>query len=375
MPFWSVMGGFVAGILGRLVLNPILYSMGYLQRWQPGMDYIQTSVANQFDFWLSFTIGTALAVAAIGFYEAGRGMLKARREGKNLSISVSVMAPPKGRGDIPITIALLFYVAQTVWTIMLAHWLVPKFPVWIMVAFGFGYTPLMSYISARLIGLTGSGVGIPYAKEATFVLSRYKGVDIWSAPIPMGDWGSASQSFREIELTGTKFTSIFKAQLFVIPVSLFVSLFFWSFIYKMSDIPEDYPTAMRFWPMNAVLTCFWWTATTSGNSFFLQAFKPEFIGWGLGYGLVLYPIMKLIGAPTLFLYGTIMGLVSDPMNMIPMFVAAMLGRFYMAKVFGEKQWANYTPVLAAGFSCGIGLIGMLSMGFSLISSAVSLLPF
>jgi len=374
LPFWMVMGSFVAGVLGRLVLNPILYQAGMLGRWQPGMDYIRTGVANQFDFWLSFGIGTALAVALLGFYEAGKAVRRSRS--KSRGVSLKVLAPPGGRGDIPIPIALLAYAALTSWLIVLAHWLVPKFPIWIMVAFGFGYTPLMSYISARLEGLSGHTVGVPYAKEATFVLSGYKGVDIWSAPIPMSHVpGSGARQFRETELTGTKFTSIYKAQFFTIPVSIFASLFFWSFIHKMSDVPEDYPYAMRFWPVSAVMSSFWMTATTSGNAFFLQAFRPMFVGCGFAYAIVLYPILRLLGAPTLFLYGTIMGLVGDPMQLTPQFVAALVGRFYMAKVLGPKQWANYTPVLAAGFGCGLGLVGMLAMGIKLISSAVSMLPF
>ena len=373
LPFWTVMGSFIAGVLGRLVLNPILYRAGVLQRWQPGMDYIRTGVANSFDFWLSFGIGTALAVAVLGFYEAGKAVVRARP--KDRGVSFHMLAPPKGRGDVPITIAVLAYVAQTSWTIMLAHWLVPKFPIWIMLGFGFGYTPLMSYISARLQGLSGHTVGIPYAREATFVLSGYKGVDIWSAPIPLGNAGGGAFHFREIELTGTKFTSIYKAQFFTIPVSIFASLFFWSFIYRMSNIPEDYPYVMRFWPRNAIMGCFWMTATTSGNAFFLQAFKPMFVGYGFLYAMVAYPVLKAFNAPTLFLYGTIRGLAGDPVEWTPEFIAALVGRFYMAKVFGKKQWANYTPVLAAGFGCGMGLVGMLAMGVRLISSAVSMLPF
>jgi len=373
LPFWMVVASFVAGVLGRLVLNPILFSYGVLKRWQPGMDYIQTGVSNQFDFWLSFTIGTALAVALLGFYQAFKSVLEAKRAGRDTG--VRLLAPPKGRGDVPISVAVLFYIAQTSWMIMLAHWLVPKFPLWIMVVFGFGYTPLMSYISARLQGLTGHAVGIPYVREATFVLSGYKGVDIWSAPIPLGNAGAGAFNFRQIELTGTKFTSIYKAQFFTIPVSIVVSLLFWSFIYKMSDIPEDYPYAMRFWPRDAVMRSFWMTATTTGNDFFLAAFRFKFVSMGLAYGLLAYPILRLFHAPTLFLYGTIMGLVADPMDAFPRFLAALIGRFYMARIFGRRQWANYTPVLAAGFGCGLGLVGMVSMGVRLITSAVTMIPF
>jgi len=374
LPFWMVVATFVAGVLGRLILNPILFSQGVLKRWQPGMDYIQTGVSNQFDFWLSFTIGTALAVALLGFYQAFKGLIQAKKTGRDAG--VRLLAPPKGRGDVPVSVAVLFYVAQTSWTIMLAHWLVPKFPIWIMIAFGFGYTPLMSYVSARLQGLTGHQVGIPFAREATFVLSGYKGVDIWSAPIPLShEAGRGATHFRQIELTGTKFTSIYKAQFFTIPVSIIVSLLFWSFIYKMSDIPEDYPYAMRFWPRDAIMRSFWMTATTTGDAFFLQAFKPRFVGMGLLYGLTAYPILRFLNAPTLLLYGTIIGLAGDPIDAFPRLVAALIGRFYMAKIFGKKQWANYTPVLAAGFGCGLGLVGMVSMGVRLITSAVSMLPF
>ncbi len=373
LPFWMVVASFVAGVLGRLVLNPILFRAGVLQRWEPGMDYIETGVANRFDFWLSFTIGTAIAVALLGFYQAFKGVMEAKREGKDKG--TRVLAPPKGRGDIPISIALLFFVAETSWIIMLCHYLVPKFPIWILIAFGFGYTPIMAYVGARLQGLTGHKVGIPFAREGTFVLSGYKGVDIWQAPVPIGDVGKGASSFRKTELTGTKFTSIFKAQLFVIPVSIVVSLLFWSFIYQMSEIPEDYPYAMRFWPRRAIMRSFWMTATTTGNAFFLEAFKPQYVGMGLAYGMVAYPILRLLGAPTLLLYGTIRGLAGDPLDAVPELLAALVGRFYMAKVFGKKRWNNFTPVLAAGFGCGIGLVGMMSMGLRLMSSAVSMLPF
>jgi len=373
LPFWMVLGSFIGGVLGRFILNPILYQTGVLQRWEPGMDYIQTGLANKFDFWLSFSIGTALAIALLGFYEAFSALARSRKKQKLASFRV--LASPKGRGDVPIPIALLFYVAQTSWTIALAHYLVPKFPIWIMVAFGFGYTPVMSYISARLAGLTGHKLGIPYVREATFVLSGYKGVDVWSAPMPISDVGAGAHDFRITELTGTKFSSIYKAQFFTIPISVVTSLLFWSFIYKISDIPEDYPFAMRFWPPRAVMRCFWMTATTTGNAFFLEAFRPKFVGFGLLYGLGAYPILKLLGAPTLLLYGTIQGLAADPITVVPRMAAALVGRFYMVKIYGTKQWRSYTPVLAAGFGCGLGLIGMLSMGVNLIVSAVSMIPF
>lgn len=373
LPFWMVVGQFTSAVLGRLVLNPILYRLDVLKMWEPGMDYIETGLANQFDFWLSFGIGTALAIAILGFYTAITQAIIARRA--RTATSESTLAPPKGRGDVPIPVALLFYVAGTFWVIMLCHWLVPKFPIWILILFGFGWTPIMSYVSARLHGLTGHAVGIPYAREAAFVLSGYKGVDIWYAPVPMSDAGWGARTFRETELTGTKFTSIFKAQLIMAPIAVCAGLFFWSFLYKISDIPEDYPHAMRFWPRDATMRAFWMTATTTGNAFFLKAINWRFILGGTGYGVVTFTVLKLIGAPTLFLYGTITGLVGDPAGAFPMFAAALLGRFYMAKVFGRERWSNFTPVLAAGYGAGMGLVGMGAVAIMLIHKAITMVPF
>jgi len=372
LPFWMIVGLAIGGTLGQLVINPILYHSGVLTTWTRGSTVIETNIANGVDFWLSWGIGSAVGVALIGFFTAFRGILRSRSSAK----SRKMMEPPAGRGDIPVPLAILFYVVSTCGTIVICHVLVPKFPIWILLVFGFGYTPLVSYVSARMIGLTGSGVGFPYLKEASFVLTGYKGVDIWWAPIPLGDVGGGSQQFREIELTGTRFSSLFKAQLFMIPVAIASSLLFWSFIWKMGQIPStSYPYAIRFWPQRAFWDCFWRTATTSGNAYFLQAIKPVFVGYGAVFALIVYVVLSLFGLPTLLLYGIIGGLQADPMNAVPLLTAAMIGRYYFTKRFGEDNWRKYTPILMAGFSCGYGLIGMVSIAVSLISKAVSQMPF
>ncbi|HUS59389.1 MAG TPA: peptide transporter [Planctomycetota bacterium] len=370
LPFWMVVGGAIGGFLGQLIINPILYHNGVLKHWTRGSTVIETGIANGTDFWMSWGIGSGIAVALIGIFTAVRGIIRSSGTKKG------GLAPPEGRGDIPITMALLFYVVSTTGTIMICHALVPKFPIWILLVFGFGYTPLMSYISARMIGLTGSGVGFPYVQEATFVLSGYKGVDIWWAPIPLGDAGGGAASFREMELTGTKFSSLFKAQLFMIPVALVSSLLFWSFIWKMGQIPSAaYPYANQFWRQGAFWQCFWRTATTTGSDFFLETIKPWFVLAGGGFALITYTVLSLFGLPTLLLYGIINGLGGDPMNAIPMLGAALVGRYYFARKFGAENWKKYTPILLAGFACGYGLIGMVSIAVSLISKAVTQMPF
>ena len=82
------------------------------------------------------------------------------------------------------------------------------------------FTPFQSFVNARLYGMVGQSVDIPFVREATIILSGYQGVDIWFIPFPLGNYGNQCQKFREIELTGTSFTSVIKAELFMVPIVL-----------------------------------------------------------------------------------------------------------------------------------------------------------
>src|SRR6185369_7656556 len=130
--------------------------------------------------------------------------------------------------------------------------LVPAFPLWLLVFFGLFWSPLNSYISARMIGLTGRGVAFPYLQEASVVATGYQRVDVWYAPLPVADYGWAAQRFREVELTGTKFTSILKAEALMFPLVIVASFLFWSFFWNSTSVPSaQFPYAQKFWPIQS----------------------------------------------------------------------------------------------------------------------------
>ena len=70
-------------------------------------------------------------------------------------------------------------------------------------------------------------------------------------------------------------------------------------------------------------------------------------------------------------YGFVGGLGQWPHFVIPNFIGALLGRYYLQRRYGAERWRSYTPILLAGYSCGVGLIGMTSIAIALISKAVS----
>ena len=60
---------------------------------------------------------------------------------------------------------------------------------------------------------------------------------------------------------------------------------------------------------------------------------------------------------------------SAPHVIVPEFAGALLGRYYFAKKFGPR-WKHYIIVFFAGYSCGVGLIMMFSLGLVFMSKSV-----
>jgi hypothetical protein len=373
LPFWVVVGTFIAAFFSNFVANPILYHYGILHTWSPGMSTIPTKIANDLDFWLSFGIGTSLVVAGAGLVLTFRSILKSRRErGSRRS---ALPDPPEGRGDMRIVPALGIWAVSTVLFVVLVYYLVPDFPWWITALFGFLWTPISSYIGARMIGLTGSpyGASIPYLKEASFYLSGYQGAAVWFAPLPIFDHGGMVPQFRQLELTRTTFGSIVKLSALTLVVMVVCSFIYWSAIWKLAPIPSAaYPFVQKMWPMHATFQAMWVKSTLpGGGSLIKEIIKWPYIFTGLGFGSAFYLLLAVTRAPTILFYGFIGGLGTFPHFAFPQFAGALLGRYYFRKRFGETRWRAYAPILLAGYSCGMGLIGMTAVGVVLISKAVS----
>jgi hypothetical protein len=373
LPFWVVVGTFLAAFVSNFVANPLLYHFGVLHTWSPGMSTIPTKISNDLDFWLSFGIGTSLVVAGIGFVLTFRALFKARRE--RTGTSSTLPPPPRGRGDIPVLSALAVWAASTVGFVLLVYYLVPSFPWWITALFGFLWTPVSSYIGARMIGLTGSpyGATIPYLKEATFYLSGYTGAAVWFAPIPIFDHGGQVAQFKQLELTRTTFGSVVKLSVLTLVVMLVCSFIYWQAIWKLAPIPSAaYPFVQKMWPMHATFQAMWVKSTLPGGSSLIKdIIRWPYILSGVGFGSAFYVALAVLRAPTILFYGFIGGLGTFPHFAFPQFAGALLGRYYFRKRFGQARWGAYAPILLAGYSCGMGLIGMTAVGLVLISKAVS----
>ncbi len=390
MPFMAMVGSLV-GLLFTMVFNPVLQRQGILSGWSEGLGGIQTIQVNTLDFYFSFGIGLSFAVAAIGFLHLRSKFKERRREldaaGRPDIDWKRLFAPPAGRGDISIWLALFIYVASTLIFIFTAHVLVNHlsgpllgrpFPLWLLFFYGFVYTPVISYVSARMEGVVGQQLGLPMVREATFILSGYKGAAIWFAPIPLRNEANQVLEFRTMELIGTKFTFLIKSELVLYPLGIIGSLVFAQFIWAMGPVPSEvFPYAHEFWELQAYQQGLMWTATLPGEQIspFREAFRWEFIASGFGLAVVAYGFLARFNLPVFLVYGVIRGLdQSVPQRILPTVIGAFIGRFGCRKWFGDR-WPKYRVVFAAGFSAGMGLMALLGMGFVFMTKSVVTLPY
>ena len=373
LPFWAVIGGLI-GLLITFAINPVLYHNGILHSWHMGMGTVETVFANNFDFYMSFGIGLGLSIGLIGLWQVMKSFWS--QDKKDRGSLKDLLNPPAGRGDFDFRIAIGIYVFSTIAYVVLCIILVPSFPWIFFLVYGFVYTPAISYISARMEGIAGQFVSLPLVREASFIAGAkyfgYQGIEIWYAPIPIHNYGEATVNFRQIELTGTSLRGIIKAEIVVFPIVMIASLLFSQFIWGLAPVPSgSYPYAQELWHLQALNTLLMQSSTLEGNSLFYQALSGTVVFSGVGFGLVTYAILSFFGLPVLLVYGIVRGLgQSTPHGMILELIGALLGRYFFLKKYGKK-WRQYAPVLLAGFSCGMGLTGMLAMGITLILKSLS----
>lgn len=398
LPFWVVIGTFTA-ILLTMVVNPILHNVGLLHTWQPGMDTINTTFANSIDFWLSFGIGAGFGIAVVCLFAAGRDILaklKKARAAESRSVKrEDLWKTPEGRGDYPLWIALVGYCVAAGLVVALCYWLItsktgfvdPPRILFFLIFFAFLYIPFISYVNARLMGISGQTVDIPYMRELGFLASGAKGLEIWLAPVPMENFGYMAQSYRTNELLGVRFWSLIKTELVALPVMFVLSLVFWSFIWHTDAVPsEAFPYAQVNWELMAKNTVLVYTSTfvqpgedpdekSILDSEFMKAIHPKVIGGSFASIITIYCVLSLFGLPTTFLYGIIRGFGGLPHYMILEVVGAFIGKYYFQKKYGPTNFLRNAPALMAGYFTGVGLVSMATIAMKFIKAAVSGYPF
>ena len=385
IPWRVVVGMAVTSILCQVILPPFLYKWGLHSQWKRGFGALDTQIANSLDLWLSVGIGAALSVAVTGIWMASRAGRKARKAGMKSAYDWGALRnPPPGRGDFPFWVSILFFVFSGLGYVLLVHGLVnlgwlggiakPQdqwFPPWIVAVFAFVWTPVNTYIHARLIGIAGQNVSVPFVRESAFFMSGYEHPDVWVAPVPVNDFGYVSNLFKQIELTRVRFTSLFAVEALSLVVLTCAGFFYWSYLWGLGSIPGDgYPFAQEMWPFFAKNQALWASALGEGNNQMLGAIQPTVILSSTAMFTGLFALLSVLGVPLAFYFGAVAGVGQFPYIAITMLFGLGV-RIMVARKVGTENLKRYAPVMMAGFSAGFGIAGMLVVAVVLIKSAVS----
>jgi len=244
------------------------------------------------------------------------------------------------------------------------------------------YCGLRVYLVAvhKLRGLQDAGIDgepggrlLPLPEGGVVLPVRLQGAAIWFAPVPIFNHVGYTNQFKQMDLTKTNFRSLVKMRFFAIGVMFVCSFIFWSFIWRLARIPSAaYPFVSKMWPFHATFQAMWIRTTLEGGTFWVaEVIRWRVIVMGFAVGWLVYVALAATGAPTLLFYGFASGVALWPHQVIPMFVGAMLRRLYFERKFGVAKWRAYAPILLAGFSCGMGLVGMTSIAVALIAKSIS----
>lgn len=381
LPWRIVVGMFATNITFQLIVNPILQRLNYLPHWEPGKDAIQTHVACTLDLYLSVGIGAALAVFALGVWGMVKALIKHRKDASASDIDPGAFwRQNKDRGDPPTWVALVMWLCVSAGYVALSNHLVnggipenERFPVAWLFAFAFFWTPINSYINARMAGIAGQYAGVPFLKEAGIFASGYRHVNIWFAPLPLSNYGSMASRLRVCELTRTRFTSILKAELLIFPLMLVASYIFWTYVISLGPVPSDsYPFVQKFWPMHAQMRALWASAMQEGTSLLKDAIKPGVIVGSFSGILAMFTGFHFAGISSQFIYGGLGAMNGYPHTTVMVFAGACIGRFVLAKKFGQEKFQNYAPILAVGFGAGLGLVGMFAIALNFLYTSVGI---
>jgi hypothetical protein len=246
---------------------------------------------------------------------------------------------------------------------------------WVLWFFALLWTPVNSYINAKLAGIGGQTVSIPFVREGSFVLSGYRHPDIWMAPIPLHDFSYAATLYKQLELTRVKFSSLVKVEIVSLIVLTIAWLFYWSYIWRLGPVPsDDYPFAREMWPFMAKNAALWTSALGEGNNQVLSAIRPGIVFGSAGIFMALFAVLSGAEIPLAYYFGAVGGVGQFPYIAVTL-LAGLFLRFAVARRLGADKLRRYAPVMMTGFAAGFGIAGLLVVGIVLLKSAITALVY
>ncbi|MEM2465347.1 MAG: OPT/YSL family transporter [Candidatus Bathyarchaeia archaeon] len=373
LPFNVVLSMFIGAIAFYLIGNPLLVFMfppkegrlGGLFGWTTGMSLSSIWQWSTLYVWASILIGLALAGGLTPIIRYPKYIFRAFSSLKRLSDY------ERGSGVPPLWVILSMYFSANIAVIALLIFLVPDFPILILIFLTIVWQFLGAIISGRVLGETGLQISVPYISNAFFLLSGYQKVDIWYTPLAGavstggGTW--VLSAYKICELTETKISSWIKAYYLATLIGWAISFLYVSLFWQIAPIPSAaYPSASITWPVSVLMHALWVTRS-------LQVFRPDFIILSFICGFSIAFICDFLHIP-FSLISFFAGAASPIPNSISVMIGAIIAKIIQRR-FGKEWWIENRYSVVAGFGLGSGIMMSIAAAIGVIRKSMWILPF
>ncbi|MEM1698065.1 MAG: OPT/YSL family transporter [Thermofilaceae archaeon] len=362
---YMLIGSVTVWILGNWMALTVFrdFFPEWANEWSRGMSIPLVLQRSMLRVWLAPHIGVTVGLALATLASSSSSIIK----------SLKTLARVKEVGSyssLPTLLAM--YLGATFLSVLIFHYLVPDFPVWLAAALSIGFSFLNALVATRVRGETTITISIPYVWWGAILLSGYPKVDaFFFSPVIGGSLApSWVESLRVAELTETKQTDFFKAFVYAFALYTVFSFIFVSFFWMMAPIPSSvYPWTIIQWPIQAMIEGMWYTRQITVRADLILGFAA--LAFALG---VLQKALRAIGIP-FDAIALLTGTQVIPTSTITMLLGGVVGHYLLRRAMGKERWEYYRLTIAAGVATGMGLVVGVLSAFALIFKTAWIKPY
>lgn len=350
--------------------SPVEALRGIFSEWTYGMTISDAWQRSTLTVWAGPLVGLGLAGGLLPLLWQSKTLVNSFKSLKRLSDTA------KAKGILSSRLLLILFVVPAAANLLLLHYLVPDFPVWIFALLYVGWTFAGNLISSRAVAVTGQTIGIPYVWQGLYVLSGYGGSEPWCLPyggasgpfgIPDSRPTSILLQFKTASLCGTKITTWIKAYFITFIIASISSFAYVWTLWSTAPIPSSsFPWTVIGWPVESMWFSLWSTRS-------IHVLEPMRIATWFGIGIVIYTANLLLKSPLSFI-AFVAGCASTIPGSFTTFLGTVTG-LLISKRLGKEWWMSNRTALVAGIAVGEGVALALLLGISIATRMIWMMPY
>jgi hypothetical protein len=350
--------------------SPVKALRGIFSEWTYGMTISDAWQRSMLMVWAGPLVGLGLAGGLLPLLRLSKTLVSSLKSLIQSSETVKV------KGILSLRLLLILFVVSAAANLLLLHYLVPDFPVWIFILLYVGWIFAGNLISSRAVAMTGQSIGIPYVWQGLYILSGYEGSEPWCLPyggasglfgIPDSRPTSILLQLKTASLCGTKITTWIKAYFITFVIASIASFAYVWTIWSTAPIPSSsFPWTVIGWPVESMWFSLWSTRS-------IHVFEPIRIAAWFGIGTVIYTVNLFLKSPFSFI-----AFVSGCASTIPVSFTTFLGTLtglLIGRRLGREWWMSNRAALVAGIAVGEGVALALLLGISMATKMMWMIPY